>query len=47
MVPSGGNGSCTEWQVKVMINEAIKEYDGKQDQRHKENSDKLDRNATT
>jgi predicted phage gp36 major capsid-like protein len=45
LVPSGGNSSCTEWQVKVMINEAIKEYDGKQDQRHRENSDKLDRNA--
>jgi hypothetical protein len=40
MVP-GGN--LTNWQVQVMIGEAIKEYDILNTQRHKENTEKLDR----
>jgi hypothetical protein len=37
------NGNLTEWQVKVMIGEAIKEYDGLNTKRHEEHTKKLDR----
>ena len=33
----------SEWQVQVMISEAIKEYDGINTRRHEENAKKLDR----
>ena len=36
----------TRWEVRDMIYRAIAEYDIKQDARHRENSVKLDRNAT-
>ena len=41
MVP--GNGNVTEWQVKVMINDAISTYDGINTRRHEEHTKKLDR----
>jgi hypothetical protein len=41
MVP--GNGNITEWQVKVMINDAIALYDGINTKRHLEHTKKLDR----
>lgn len=35
----------TRWEVSVMITNAITDYDRKQETRHRENSEKLDRNA--
>ena len=40
MVPNGG---LTDWQVKVMINDAIDIYDGINSRRHEEHNKKLDR----
>ena len=40
MVPNGG---LTDWQVKVMINDAIDIYDGINSRRHEEHTKKLDR----
>jgi hypothetical protein len=37
------NGNLSEWQVRVMIGEAIKEYDGLNTKRHEEHNKKLDR----
>jgi hypothetical protein len=37
------NGTLTEWQVKVMIGDAIDRYDGVNTKRHEEHSKKLDR----
>jgi hypothetical protein len=37
------NGNLSEWQVRVMIGEAIKEYDGLNTKRHDEHTKKLDR----
>lgn len=37
------NGNLSEWQVKVMINEAIDVYDGTNTKRHDEHTNKLDR----
>jgi hypothetical protein len=37
------NGNLSEWQVKVMINDAIDVYDGINTKRHDEHTKKLDR----
>jgi hypothetical protein len=39
--PNGG--TVSEWQVKVMINDAIDVYDGINTKRHDEHTKKLDR----
>lgn len=41
----GNEEPLTRWEVRDMIYRAIAEYDVKQDERHKQNSEKLDRNA--
>jgi hypothetical protein len=41
MNPNGG--TISEWQVKVMINEAIDVYDGINSKRHDEHTRKLDK----
>lgn len=42
MNPTTG-GNLGEWQVRVMINEAIEKYDGINTRRHEEHTKKLDR----
>jgi hypothetical protein len=39
------NEPLSRWEVYSMIDERIERYDLRQERRHKENSEKLDRNA--